>query len=105
MPHSPSGPSSSRAEGQTFRLEGGGNAVPSIKGADEVVLEDGYPAHAQTFLDMRDIGFENYAAEARVPGALDRHQRPVPRALRGQGTTRRAPSTRSPTSWPTKTGK
>ena len=56
------------AEGQVFRLEGGGNAVPSIKGADEVVLEDGYPAHAQTFLDMRDIGFEDYAAEAVVPG-------------------------------------
>ncbi|MGW9632354.1 ABC transporter substrate-binding protein [Agromyces sp. NPDC055520] len=56
------------AEGQTFRLQGGGNAVPSIKGADEVVLEDGYPAHAQTFLDMRDIGFANYATEARVPG-------------------------------------
>ena len=51
-----------------FRLQGGGNAVPSIKGADEVVLEDGYPAHAQTFLDMRDIGFEDYAAEAVVPG-------------------------------------
>jgi len=56
------------AEGQIFRLKGGGNAVPSIKGADEVVLEDDYPAHAQTFLDMRDIGFEDYAAEARVPG-------------------------------------
>ena len=56
------------AEGQIFRLKGGGNAVPSIKGADEVVLEDDYPAHAQTFLDMRDIGFEDYPAEARVPG-------------------------------------
>ncbi len=56
------------AEGQTFRLQGGGNAVPSIKGADEVVLEGDYPAHAQTFLDMRDIGFEDYPAEARVPG-------------------------------------
>ena len=56
------------AEGQTFRLEGGGNAVPSIKGADDVVLEGDYPAHAQTFLDMRDIGFTNYPAEARVPG-------------------------------------
>ncbi|WP_022893974.1 ABC transporter substrate-binding protein [Agromyces subbeticus] len=56
------------AEGQTFRLEGGGNAVPSITGADEVVLEGGYPAHAQTFLDMRDIGFEDYPTEARVPG-------------------------------------
>lgn len=56
------------AEGQTFRLKGGGNAVPSIAGADDVVLEDGYPAHAQTFLDMRDVGFEDYPAEAIVPG-------------------------------------
>jgi multiple sugar transport system substrate-binding protein len=56
------------ADGQAFRLKGGGNAVPSIKGADDVVLQDKYPAHAQTFLDMRDIGFEDYASEAVVPG-------------------------------------
>ncbi len=56
------------AEGQTFRLQGGGNAVPSIKGADKVVLDGSYPEHAQTFLDMRDIGFEDYAPEARIPG-------------------------------------
>ncbi|MFJ8894932.1 ABC transporter substrate-binding protein [Leifsonia sp. NPDC102414] len=55
------------AAGQTARLKGGGNAVPSIKGADSVVL-DGYPKHAQTLLDMRDIGFEDYATEASVPG-------------------------------------
>ncbi|MGC3995521.1 MAG: hypothetical protein QM779_15620 [Propionicimonas sp.] len=55
------------AEGQKFRLQGGGNAVPSVKGADSVVLE-GYPAHAQSILDARDIGFVNYAAEAKVPG-------------------------------------
>jgi multiple sugar transport system substrate-binding protein len=55
------------AEGQKFRLQGGGNAVPSIKGADQVVL-DGYPAHAQTLLDMRDIGFEDAPTEASVPG-------------------------------------
>ncbi|MGJ4846010.1 ABC transporter substrate-binding protein [Leifsonia sp. Le1] len=55
------------AAGQTERLKGGGNAVPSIKGADKVVL-DGYPEHAQTLLDMRDIGFEDYATEASVPG-------------------------------------
>jgi len=59
------------ADGQIFRLAGGGNAVPSIKGADEVVLEDGIPAHAQTFLDMRDIGFANYPAEATTPGLSD----------------------------------
>jgi multiple sugar transport system substrate-binding protein len=55
------------ADGQRFRLSKGGNAVPSIKGADDVVLE-GYPAHAQTFLDVRDTGFVDFAAEARVPG-------------------------------------
>ena len=42
--------------------------MPSIQGADDVVLEDGYPAHAQTFLDMRDIGFANHPGEAAVPG-------------------------------------
>jgi multiple sugar transport system substrate-binding protein len=56
------------AEGQIERLSGDGNAVPSIAGADEVVLEDGYPTHAQAMLDARDIGFVNYAAEANVPG-------------------------------------
>ena len=43
--------------------------MPSIQGADDVVLEDGYPAHAQTFLDMRDIGFANHPGEAAVPGS------------------------------------
>jgi multiple sugar transport system substrate-binding protein len=55
------------ADGQKFRLAGGGNAVPSVKGADEVVLEDNYPAHAQEILDARSIGFVNYPAEAKVP--------------------------------------
>ncbi|HWT32850.1 MAG TPA: sugar ABC transporter substrate-binding protein [Microbacterium sp.] len=55
------------SEGQTFRLKDGGNAVPSIKGADSVVL-DGYPKHAQTLLDMRNVGFEDFAPEAKVPG-------------------------------------
>lgn len=53
-------------EGQGLRLKGGG-AVPSIKGAESLVL-DGYPAHAQTFLDVRDKGFANYAEEVAVPG-------------------------------------
>ena len=33
-----------------------------------MVLADHYPAHAQTLLDMKDIGFEDPAPEARVPG-------------------------------------
>lgn len=56
------------ADGQTLRLADGGNAVPSIKGADDVVLRDSYPEHAQTFLDLRDTGFSNFAREAKVPG-------------------------------------
>ncbi|MFV0453295.1 MAG: hypothetical protein ACK5LS_13830, partial [Propioniciclava sp.] len=56
------------ADGQKFRLSGGGNAVPSVQGADDVVGEDDYPMHWRTFLDMRDTGFANYAAEAKVPG-------------------------------------
>jgi multiple sugar transport system substrate-binding protein len=55
-------------EGQIFRLQGGGNAVPSIKGADEVVLEDEVPAHAQIFLEVRENGFVLPAEETRVPG-------------------------------------
>ena len=54
-------------DGQTLRLEGQGNAVPSINGADDLVLGGGYPAHAQTMLDMRDIGYSNFATEAAVP--------------------------------------
>lgn len=53
-------------EGQLTRLKGGG-AVPSIKGAESIVL-NGYPEHAQTFLDVRDNGFANYPEEVAVPG-------------------------------------
>ncbi|WP_084958941.1 ABC transporter substrate-binding protein [Thermoactinospora rubra] len=53
-------------EGQTLRLKDGG-AVPSVKGAESVVLT-GYPAHAQTFIDVRDTGFANYPEEVSVPG-------------------------------------
>ncbi|MFI9838231.1 ABC transporter substrate-binding protein [Nonomuraea sp. NPDC051941] len=54
-------------EGQLIRLKDGG-AVPSVKGAEQIVLADGYPAHAQTFLDVRDTGFANYPEEVAVPG-------------------------------------
>jgi multiple sugar transport system substrate-binding protein len=54
--------------GQTFRLSGGGNAVPSIKGPDQVVLEGNDPAHAQIFLDARNIGYADPASETRVAG-------------------------------------
>ncbi|MER7130889.1 ABC transporter substrate-binding protein [Streptosporangium saharense] len=54
-------------EGQLLRLKGGG-AVPSVKGAEQVVLEGDYPAHAQTFIDVRDTGFANYPEEVAIPG-------------------------------------
>ncbi len=36
-------------EGQIFRLQGGGNAVPSVANADQVVLEGNLPQHAKYF--------------------------------------------------------
>ncbi|MEU7001180.1 sugar ABC transporter substrate-binding protein [Nonomuraea sp. NPDC046570] len=53
-------------DGQIARMKGGGG-VPSIKGAESVVL-DGYPEHAQTLIDVRDNGFANYPEEVAVPG-------------------------------------
>lgn len=41
--------------------------MPSIKGADEIVLDGDYPAHAQTMLDMRDMGYSNFPTEAAIP--------------------------------------
>jgi multiple sugar transport system substrate-binding protein len=55
-------------EGQIFRLQGGGNAVPSVPGADEVVLEGDLPEHAQYFLDAREIGYTYPALLSSVPG-------------------------------------
>ena len=55
-------------DGQIFRLQGGGNAVPSIQGADEVVSEDGIPANNAIFLQTREIGFVEPAEETRVAG-------------------------------------
>jgi multiple sugar transport system substrate-binding protein len=60
-------------EGQTFRLHGGGNAVPSIKSADaeKVVLEGNDPAHAQYLLDARNNGYGLFPAEGSTPALSD----------------------------------
>ncbi|NBC72742.1 extracellular solute-binding protein [Paenibacillus sacheonensis] len=55
-------------EGQIYRLQGGGNAVPSVKGADDVVLEGNLPEHAKLFLDAREVGYALTPAEAGIPG-------------------------------------
>ncbi|SFI70847.1 multiple sugar transport system substrate-binding protein [Paenibacillus sp. UNC496MF] len=58
-------------EGQQFRLKGG-NAVPSVSGVDDLVLDDkAQPAHAQYFLDAREIGYALWPSESAVPGASD----------------------------------
>lgn len=46
-------------EGQKFRLSGGGNAVPSIKGLEDLVTEDNppLPPHAETFNKLADKGY------------------------------------------------
>ena len=54
-------------EGQRIRLASG-TAVPSVTGADDLVTSDDFPEHAQTMLDMRDIGYTNNRTEAAVPG-------------------------------------
>lgn len=44
-------------EGQKFRLAGGGNAVASVKGLDELVTEGGVPAHGKLFSDVVAKGY------------------------------------------------
>ncbi|MBT2548998.1 ABC transporter substrate-binding protein [Arthrobacter sp. ISL-65] len=44
-------------DGQKFRLSGGGNAVPSIKGLDEIATEGGVPVHGQWFNDVVAKGY------------------------------------------------
>jgi len=55
-------------EGQEARLDTGGNAVPSIEGVEQVVIDDDQPEHRQYFLDARDVGYGPLAEEAGTPG-------------------------------------
>jgi multiple sugar transport system substrate-binding protein len=55
-------------EGQEGRLDTGGNAVPSIEGVENVVIDDDQPEHRQYFLDARDVGYGPLAEEAGTPG-------------------------------------
>jgi multiple sugar transport system substrate-binding protein len=53
------------AEGQKFRLAGGGNAVPSVKGLEEIVTEGNVPAHGKLF---NDIAAKGYAVPPAIAG-------------------------------------
>jgi len=55
-------------EGQTFRLQGGGNAVPSVSGADQVVSEGNLPPNWQAFIDAREIGYAVWPGLANYAG-------------------------------------
>jgi multiple sugar transport system substrate-binding protein len=44
-------------EGQKARLAGGGNAVPSIPGAEDVVTEGGLPEHASYWNEVAKTGY------------------------------------------------
>jgi multiple sugar transport system substrate-binding protein len=58
------------AEGQKFRLSGGGNAVPSIQGLDEIVTEDNLPAHGKLFNDIAAKGYAVPRAIASNPKVI-----------------------------------
>jgi len=58
-------------DGQNFRLSGGGNAVPSIKGPDHVVTDGNDPQHAHYLPDARNIGYALFPAEMGTSGLTD----------------------------------
>jgi multiple sugar transport system substrate-binding protein len=55
-------------DGESFRLKNDGNAVPSVQGADQVVLAGNDPQHAQYMIDARNIGFATFPSEMGTPG-------------------------------------
>ncbi len=58
-------------DGQTFRLKGGGNAVPSVSGVDNLVSEDNLPTNWQALIDARNNGYAIWADQQSVPGLPD----------------------------------
>ena len=57
-------------DGQKIRMEGQGNAVPTVDGLSDIVLT-GTPEHAQYFLDAVDQALVYPKAEAIHPGLTD----------------------------------
>jgi multiple sugar transport system substrate-binding protein len=53
--------------GQKARLSGGGNAVPSIPGAEDIVTEGGLPAHASYWNEVAKVGYAIPQAIASKP--------------------------------------
>lgn len=71
------------AQGQNIRMEGQGNAVPTVDGLEEIVLT-GTPEHAQYFLDAVDTALVYPEAEALHPGMTDTITGEVEKLLVGE---------------------
>lgn len=62
-------------DGQSARLGGVGNAIPSINGIDNIVLESNVPVHGQYIFDARAIGITSGSPgmrESVYPGLNDK---------------------------------
>ncbi len=57
------------ADGQKYRLSGGGNAVPCINGLDDVVTEGNLPAHGKWFSEVAKKGYTTPQALVENPTA------------------------------------
>lgn len=70
-------------QGQKLRMEGQGNAVPTVDGLEDIVLT-GTPEHAQYFLDAVDIALVYPKTEAIHPGMTDAITGEVEKLLVGE---------------------
>jgi multiple sugar transport system substrate-binding protein len=82
------------AEGQKFRLSGGGNAVPSVKGLDEIVTEDNLPAHGKLFNDIAAKGYAVPQAIAGKPKVLTELPKMVDQMFKAGNETPKSFSTK-----------
>ena len=76
-------------EGQQIRMEGQGNAVPTVDGLSDIVLT-GTPEHAQYFLDAIDNALVYPKAEATHPGLTDAVTEEAEKMLVGEQTAAQA---------------
>lgn len=58
------------ADGQRYRLSGGGNAVPTMPGLEDVVTEDGLPEHGAWFTEVAAAGYSIPQALLGQPDAV-----------------------------------
>jgi multiple sugar transport system substrate-binding protein len=54
-------------EGQTVRLSGNGNAIPSVTTADDIVAEAEVPEHVEYLIDARNVGITE-KVQSSIPG-------------------------------------